>query len=222
MSRVVLCTTRWDEISTSDGERREAELREDFWKDMLAQGSTLGRHDNTTASAQRIIAALFEHSGVDLRVQQEMVDEGKSFANTEAANALDAEVARLAAEHEAARQKVEQELREAYEREQAAIKVRIEGERRRQEQQEREMRELREQQEAYERQQARMRQRKAEEDRKRKQREREVRELQAAQEREHARIRAMLEEERQRQEQRERELREANSDSDDSGICLLQ
>lgn len=204
MTRVVLCTTRWDEVSGGAGELRESELRRDFWQDMLARGSTLARHDNTTKSAQRIISTVLKNSSVSLKVQQEIVDEGRTFAATSAANTLNAEIARLAAENEAARQRVERETREAREREQAAIRARIAEEKSRQEQQERERREL---QAAYERQQAEIREQQEEQQRQKERQERELRELRAAQEREQAEIRARLEAERLRQEQHERELR---------------
>lgn len=86
LSHVILCTTRWDEVALEDGERREKNLRKDFWAAMLEHGSVLERHDNTPASALRILARVMKHSGIDLKVQEEMCDDGKTFEETSAAH----------------------------------------------------------------------------------------------------------------------------------------
>ncbi|KZW01772.1 hypothetical protein EXIGLDRAFT_602653, partial [Exidia glandulosa HHB12029] len=120
MSHVILCTTRWDEVKQSEGEMREQLLRDDFWRSMLARGSTLKRHDNTPASARRIVAEVMKNGGIDLKVQEEMVDEGKSFEYTSAAHGMREEMERLTREHEAEMRRI-RETEEARQREMLAI-----------------------------------------------------------------------------------------------------
>ncbi|KAF7357240.1 GTP-binding protein A [Mycena sanguinolenta] len=57
---VVLVTTGWDTARTTDGERREAELRSDerLFKLLIDAGAKMIRHDSGPESARRIIEAI--------------------------------------------------------------------------------------------------------------------------------------------------------------------
>ncbi|KAI6039632.1 P-loop containing nucleoside triphosphate hydrolase protein [Pisolithus marmoratus] len=75
---VILVTTMWDEVTEEVGSAREQELCSNFWRAMIALGSTTHRFENTTESAWKIINSLSVPplaSRRPLRIQWEMVDE---------------------------------------------------------------------------------------------------------------------------------------------------
>ncbi|KAG6829340.1 hypothetical protein H0H87_011842 [Tephrocybe sp. NHM501043] len=81
---IVLATTMWDKVKTEDGDRREQELREDIWKDMVDHGSTIHRV-STASSVHAIIDFLLAKTDFrPIKIQREMVDANKSIAETKA------------------------------------------------------------------------------------------------------------------------------------------
>jgi len=50
---IVLVTTMWD-VRKTDGEKREDDLKEGYWKIMIQHGATLRRFENSSASAWAI------------------------------------------------------------------------------------------------------------------------------------------------------------------------
>ncbi|KAI5988357.1 P-loop containing nucleoside triphosphate hydrolase protein [Pisolithus albus] len=74
---VILVTSMWDVVTEEVGSAREQELRVDFWKAMIALGSTTHRFEGTTESAWKIINSLSVPplaSRRPLQIQWEMVD----------------------------------------------------------------------------------------------------------------------------------------------------
>jgi hypothetical protein len=57
---VVFASTKWDNVMKEVGERREKELLEIFWKEMLDAGSHTTRIENTRESVQRTIDGILE------------------------------------------------------------------------------------------------------------------------------------------------------------------
>ncbi|KAG6912003.1 hypothetical protein DXG01_000251 [Tephrocybe rancida] len=95
---VVLATTKWEEVSLELGNRREQQLRENYWKHMLELGSQMlrfrGQHD--TASAWEIVDRILDHVSVDaLQIQEEMVDFQRILPETGAGRALRATLKEL-------------------------------------------------------------------------------------------------------------------------------
>ncbi|EEC00079.1 hypothetical protein MPER_00057, partial [Moniliophthora perniciosa FA553] len=86
LKNVVIMTNMWGEVGRDVGEAREAELvREDkFFKPVLDKGAQLVRHDNTTKTARAILLHLIENKPLPLRIQTELVDQGKSLSQTAA------------------------------------------------------------------------------------------------------------------------------------------
>jgi hypothetical protein len=52
---VILATTKWDEISEEVGRRRERQLSDTYWKEMLDKGSRMARFTNTRESAWAVV-----------------------------------------------------------------------------------------------------------------------------------------------------------------------
>jgi hypothetical protein len=62
LDSVILVTTMWDEVREEAGERRERELKETFWKEMVARGCSTGRFDGTFETAWDLIGNLSERA----------------------------------------------------------------------------------------------------------------------------------------------------------------
>lgn len=93
MKKVILTTTHWDIIhpeSLAQTQARERQLIEtdEFWGSMVAKGSRVERHDNTKASAERLIRLIVPQSAVTLAVQSQMVDQHLKLSETTAGKTL--------------------------------------------------------------------------------------------------------------------------------------
>ncbi|KAF8055863.1 P-loop containing nucleoside triphosphate hydrolase protein [Lyophyllum atratum] len=88
--KIVLTTTMWSEVSKQEGERREAEIRQKFWKDMLVLGAHICRLDDMEYSAPRIVNILTKDvvNAEPLQIQREMGEKRAKFEDTEAARLL--------------------------------------------------------------------------------------------------------------------------------------
>lgn len=101
LKNVVIATNMWSDVDLAVGEKRERELAESelFFKPALEKGAHLARHDNTLASAHRIVREIVGFPPAALQIQVETVDEHKPLAETGAGQDLKAELERLAAVH---------------------------------------------------------------------------------------------------------------------------
>ncbi|KAI9722134.1 MAG: hypothetical protein M1828_004948, partial [Chrysothrix sp. TS-e1954] len=108
LKNVMLVTTMWEKIDLNEGAQREAQLvdTEDFWGWMKSQGSRIGRHMNSPASAADIIGALTSaNTRILLSLQDQMVNDHKDLNETDAGIQLEADFAKE-------RQRFEQEVRD--------------------------------------------------------------------------------------------------------------
>ena len=94
LSKVILGTTNWGEIDEAVGTRREKELRENFWEDMISRGSEIRRFHKTQSSAQGFLDSILlrnDHrarNNTSLRIQQELVDLQRYIPETDAGTEL--------------------------------------------------------------------------------------------------------------------------------------
>ncbi|KAF7974363.1 hypothetical protein HWV62_12322 [Athelia sp. TMB] len=85
LPNVVLVTTMWDEVDHAIAERREQELRDTFWRSMVANGSQTARFYHSPGSAWEILGPYTgQFHPVKLRIQKEMVDKGIPLSRTAA------------------------------------------------------------------------------------------------------------------------------------------
>ena len=99
-SSLAIVTTMWDITDPKIGVAREQELKSDFWLPFLEQGSFVFRYDNSRSSALLIIEAFMTKAKGTLQIQHEMVDQHKMLNDTEAGQALNAELNQLKLEFE--------------------------------------------------------------------------------------------------------------------------
>ncbi|PPQ80653.1 hypothetical protein CVT24_011717 [Panaeolus cyanescens] len=80
---VSLVTTMWDAVTESMATVHEQQLRTQYWKGMIRNGSRVRRHDNTPESALKIISEFRAcPNPTSLLVQHEIVDLNKSLPET--------------------------------------------------------------------------------------------------------------------------------------------
>lgn len=85
---VVFVTTKWgllDDENRMKAEKRELELKDDFWKEMIIEGkgSYVTRFLDTKDSAEGIISQIIgDKHPVVLKIQQELVDEEMQLSET--------------------------------------------------------------------------------------------------------------------------------------------
>jgi hypothetical protein len=100
LKNVMLVTTRWNEVEESIGASRERELRDQFWKYMLGNGSTMMRYYGDEDSALTIASQLLSKSTIILDLQRELVDEGKTLDRTAAGSLVNDNIEDLKAKYE--------------------------------------------------------------------------------------------------------------------------
>ncbi|OIW24562.1 hypothetical protein CONLIGDRAFT_691936 [Coniochaeta ligniaria NRRL 30616] len=99
LANVVFLTTKWDAVSATDGERREANLIADHLQLELASGARTARHDNTRESATDALRMVLGHEGVALQLQRQLVDEGMALRDTDAGAAIAQDLEAMRVEH---------------------------------------------------------------------------------------------------------------------------
>jgi hypothetical protein len=115
LSCVVLATTMWSQVTPEEGERRENELisNQEFWGEMIKQGSTVMRQDRAEVSAIQIIQhVLSKRRRMVLDIQEEMAS-GKTLDETSAGRELEAELERMRKKHEAEMKELREDMLEA-------------------------------------------------------------------------------------------------------------
>ncbi|KAF4630725.1 hypothetical protein G7Y89_g7419 [Cudoniella acicularis] len=89
---VVFVTTMWGGLNEQEMARalkNEMELRDDFWQEMIQNGSYMTRFQGNKASAEGIVSQLIgEANPVILRIQRELVDNGCELADTAVGSSL--------------------------------------------------------------------------------------------------------------------------------------
>lgn len=88
LRNVVIVTNMWGKVTPEIGADREQELASDFFKPALDNGALFLRHGNTAESAHNIIRTILDRPRVTLRIQEEIVDQGKRIGETAAGKEL--------------------------------------------------------------------------------------------------------------------------------------
>ena len=111
LKNVVIVTNRWEEVEQNLGEEHEQELMTDprFFKPVLDKGAQMVRHNNKPEIARAILSHLIQNKPIPLRIQIEMVDENKSFEETDAGVELRQEIEELLRKHTKEMEELRQE-----------------------------------------------------------------------------------------------------------------
>lgn len=124
LANVILGTTMWDRLSSqADGFDRDMELRKDFWSMMEHRGSQIASIDGSKGKAEGLIRRLMKMEPVVLKIQNEMLVEGRPLGKTSAAKVL---APRLSERQEDDRQ-LRERIRQAERRKDSDLRMRLEG-----------------------------------------------------------------------------------------------
>jgi len=85
---IILTTTMWDKVGEDIGAQREKELKGEYWKAMIKQGSKTIRYRNTRESAWEILDSIIGHKQQAVLLQKEMVDMERQLRETDAGQTL--------------------------------------------------------------------------------------------------------------------------------------
>lgn len=99
LANVVFVTTKWDLIPTEEAERREAQFEMRYLSTELGSGAQMARHDDTTESAREVLKKILGHQGIALKIQEQLVNEGRELKDTDAGIAVGADIEKLREEH---------------------------------------------------------------------------------------------------------------------------
>lgn len=93
MSSVVVATTMWSKINESTDLDLQRQLSERYWNSMIDAGSKVIRHDDTSASALRIIEYIINRKAqVKMGLQKQLVEGGMKLEDTSAGQQLRSKV----------------------------------------------------------------------------------------------------------------------------------
>lgn len=90
LKNVVIVTTMWDITPCEAAVRKEQEMAQNpaLFKPAIDRGAQMARHYNTIESAHHILRIVLGFPPELLRIQRELVDEGKALSGTSAAMGL--------------------------------------------------------------------------------------------------------------------------------------
>jgi len=95
MPNVIIATTMWGEVKRENGERREQELKREFWKGMVDDGCRTERFKDSYDSAWHIIGNLVKKNQDPVLLLHEIVDTHLRLNETRAGIALNKELEKL-------------------------------------------------------------------------------------------------------------------------------
>ena len=126
LANVVFVTTMWGKERREVAERREKQLRETFWASMIRLNAQVARFGDTYADGWSIIDKLNSRTPRPLKVQMEMVDEGKALPDTAAGAEVEKEMKKLIVAHEAKIKELMEKAKQEQEAWEAATKAAVE------------------------------------------------------------------------------------------------
>jgi chromosome condensin MukBEF ATPase and DNA-binding subunit MukB len=109
MPNIILVTTMWSKVDQETAERRETDLKREYWKDMIRDGCRTERFKDSYESAWRIVGKLLGKESVLVSLPREIVDGNLRLNETQAGIVLNKELKKLIrGKQEAARRLREQ------------------------------------------------------------------------------------------------------------------
>ena len=113
LKNVVLVTNMWGRVTPEDGESREQQLRDKYFRAAIGKGAQLCRHTNTPKSAWEILRKILENKPVVLKIQEELIDEHKDIGQTRAGAELKREMLQAEERHKREIKELEMNMQKA-------------------------------------------------------------------------------------------------------------
>lgn len=109
---VKLATTMWEKVSEEEGARRQDQLKKEYWKDMIDQGSTVHRISDDPQDAIKLVKSFLGGTTTILQLQDEL-RRGRTLGQTEAGAAIQEDIERLRLQYVKDLQEAKEEMRAA-------------------------------------------------------------------------------------------------------------
>lgn len=109
---VKLATTMWEKVSEEEGERRQEQLKKEYWKDMINRGSTVHRISNDPQDAIKLVKSFLGGTATVLQLQDEL-SKGRTLGQTEAGAAIQEDIKKLHLQYAKDLQEAKEEMRAA-------------------------------------------------------------------------------------------------------------
>lgn len=100
LKNVILATSMWDRVPEEEGVKREEELKQKFWKLLLAMGAETVRHSGTPESARKIASRLTSKKPIYLQLQEELGKDNLALKDTTAGRQIMHELIQMKEEHQ--------------------------------------------------------------------------------------------------------------------------
>ena len=133
LKNVILMTNMWGRVVPGLGATREQQLRDEHFKAAIDKGAQIYRHNNTPGSARAILRKILKNQPVVLKIQHELIDEGKDIGETGAGAELNRELRELVEKHRREMRELEENMLKAMEEKDEESREELEGEKRRME-----------------------------------------------------------------------------------------
>ena len=115
LKNVILMTNMWGEVAPQKGADQEQQLRDKYFKAAIEKGAQLCRHSNTPESAQAIPRRILKNEPLVLKIQHELIDQGKDIRRTGAGAELNREIREVVEKYQREIRKLEERVRQAIE-----------------------------------------------------------------------------------------------------------
>ena len=112
MPNTILVTTMWSTIMPEIGEQREKELKETYWKEMIAEGCKVMRFEGTKESAWQIVGNARTRNSATVQMSREIVDMSLRLNETQVGVQLKKELQKLIKDREEAMRQIQAQMRE--------------------------------------------------------------------------------------------------------------
>lgn len=113
LKNVAIVTNMWEQITPEQGALREKELGHNFFRAAIEKGARLCRHYDTPESAQAVLREILKNQPAVLKIQSELIDEGKQIGQTGAGEELKQEIRDAVKRYENVTRELEEEICEA-------------------------------------------------------------------------------------------------------------
>ena len=115
LKNVVLMTNMWGRVTSQQGADGEQQLKDIYFKAAIEKGAQLCRHSNTPESARAILRKILKNSPLVLKIQHELIEEGKNIGQTGAGEELNREIREAVEKYQRDIREVEESKKKAIE-----------------------------------------------------------------------------------------------------------
>jgi chromosome segregation ATPase len=130
LKNVILMTNMWGRVTRQVGADREQQLRDNYFKAAIEKSAQLCRHNNTPESARAILRKILKNEPLALKIQQELIEQGKDIGQTGAGAELNREIREVVERYERDLRELEKDMRKAMEEKDEESRKELEEERR--------------------------------------------------------------------------------------------